>query len=247
MVKGKAEQKLIVVQHQPGIKRKRRLVFITGVIVIGAISFLLGDFQIRHRFDQVNNQLDALSAKFVELQEGEAILRQQVANLTSGREIDNLAKLDIQNTIKDFKSQVSQLEKDVSFYQNIMAPSDNARGLQVQKVDISAGSVSNRFNYKIVLAQVGDNKAYVNGVVAVNFIGMRGDKKEIIPLRNLSDQQVELGIKFKFKYFQDIEGDLVIPDGFIPESIQIVAQSKGKNASRLEQSFEWKQLLEQKS
>ena len=155
--------------------------------------------------------------------------------------------IQFQNTIKDYKSELSQLEKDVSFYQNIMAPSDNARGLQVQNVDIQAGSVSKRFSYKIVLAQVADNKAYVNGVVAVNFIGMRGDKKEIIPLRNLSDQQVELGIKFKFKYFQDIEGDLVIPDGFIPESIQVVAQSKGKNASRLEQSFEWKQLLEQKS
>jgi len=35
----------------------------------------------------------------------------------------------------------------------------------------------------------------------------------------------------------------VIPEGFIPEHIQVVAQSKGKKASRIEQSFAWKQLL----
>jgi len=247
MANRKAQDKLIVVKHKPGIKRKRRLVFVTGVVVIGAVSFLFGDYLSRYKHARVLEKLNQLAGDYAMLQDGETNLRQQVANLQSGREIDELAKQGIQETIREFKAKVSQLETDVSFYQNIMAPSDNARGLQVQKVDIQAGSVSKRFNYKIVLAQVADNKAYVNGVVAVNFIGMRGDKKEIIPLRNLSDQQVELGIKFKFKYFQDIEGDLVIPDGFIPESIQVVAQSKGKNASRLEQSFEWKQLLEQKS
>ena len=247
MVKRRAEDKLILVKHEPGIKRKRRLIFLTGIVVIGALSFVLGDFQIRHRFNIQTEQLDLLSEKFSEIRDSEIALRQQVANLQSGREIDNLAKQDIQNTIREYKTQISQLEKDVSFYQNIMAPSDNARGLQVQKVDIQPSTTPNRFDYKIVLAQVADNKAYVHGVVAVNFIGMRADKKEIIPLRNISEQQTELGIKFKFKYFQDIEGDLVIPEDFEAESIQVVAQSKGKKASRLEQSFEWKQLLENKS
>ncbi len=242
MANRKAQDKLIVVKHKPGIKRKRRLVFLTGVVVIGAVCFLLGDYQSRYQHNRVVTKLTELSNDYEMLQESEAKLRQQVANLESGRAIDDLAKEEIKETIRNYKSSISQLETDVSFYQNIMAPSDNAKGLQVQKVEIKAGAIKNRFAYKIVLAQVADNKAYVKGIVAVNLIGMQGDKKKIIPLRDISEQK-ELGIKFKFKYFQDLSGELILPEGLVPESIQVVAQSKGKKASRLEQSFEWQTLI----
>lgn len=123
-----------------------------------------------------------------------------------------------------------------------MAPSDNARGLQVQSAELKAMSDKQRYAYKIVLAQVADNKSYVSGVVAVNLIGMRDDKQEVIPLRDVSELE-DLGIKFRFRYFQNIAGELVLPDAFEPAQIQVVAQSKGKKSSRIEQSFEWQSLL----
>lgn len=247
MVKRKAEDRLIVVKHKPGIKTKRRVVFALGVLVVGVLCFLLGDYQIKQDHEKVVQELAKISQEYAALKEEEITLRQRVANLESGREIDDLAKQEIQDTIRDYKSRVSQLEKDVSFYQNIMAPSDNSRGLQVQKVEIQTGATNRRFDYKIVLAQVADNKSYVKGIVAVNVIGMQGDQETVLALRDISEQQKALGIKFKFKYFQDITGDLVLPDGFVPTNIQVVAQSKGKKASRLEQNFEWQQLIDQKS
>jgi len=242
MANRKAQDKLIVVKHKPGIKRKRRLMFITGVVVMGAACFWLGEAQSRYLHKQTLAKLNALSIEYGALKESEAKLRQQVANLESGRVIDDLAKQEIQETIRNHKAEISQLETDVSFYQKIMAPSNNAKGLQVQKVELKAGTVKNHFAYKIVLAQVADNKAYVKGLVAVNLIGMQGDKKKIIPLRDISEQE-ELGLKFKFKYFQDFNGELIIPEDLVPEKIQVVAQSKGKKASRIEQSFEWKALI----
>ncbi|MFT5716171.1 MAG: cell division protein FtsB [Oleiphilaceae bacterium] len=241
MVNRKAQDKLIVVKHKPGIKRKRRLMFITGLVVMGAACFWLGEFQSRYLHQQTLAKLDALSIEYRAIKESDASLRQQVANLESGRAIDGLAKQEIQEIIRSHKAEISQLETDVSFYQQIMAPSNNVKGLQVQKVELKAATVKNHFAYKIVLAQVADNKAYVKGLVAVNLIGMEGDKKKIIPLRDISEQEA-LGIKFKFKYFQEFSGELVIPDGLVPENIQVVAQSKGKKASRIEQSFEWKTL-----
>lgn len=242
MAKHQAEDKLIVVRHQPGFKRKLRLAFLTGALIAGALGFLLGGFQIRISHDRAIDSLSQLSGDFTLLKESEAQLSQQVANLESGRTIDNLAKKEIQNTIRSLKSTISQLKKDVTFYQNIMAPSDNARGLQVQKVEIAEGQGENRFGYKIALAQVANNKAYVNGVMAVNLIGLQDGKPKVLPLRDISEVK-ELGIKFRFKYFQNISGELMFPDGFIPGEVQVVVQSKGKKASRVEQAFAWKQLV----
>jgi cell division protein FtsB len=243
MANRKAQDKLIVVKHKPGIKRKRRLMFITGLLVMGAACFWLGEFQSRYLHQQTLAKLNALSIEYSALKESDAQLRQQVANLESGRAIDGLAKQEIQEIIHSHKAEISQLETDVSFYQQIMAPSNNTKGLQVQKVELKAGTVKNHFVYKIVLAQVADNKAYVQGLVAVNLIGLEDDKKKIIPLRDISKEE-ELGLKFKFKYFQEFSGELVVPDGLVPENIQVVAQSKGKKASRIEQSFEWKTLTQ---
>ena len=246
MVKRKADDRMIVVKHKPGIKLKRRVVFFVGVLIVGVLCFLLGGYQIKQTHEKVVQDLAKISQEFAALKEEEVLLRQKVANLESGREIDDLAKQEIQETIRDYKARVSQLEKDVSFYQNIMAPSDNSRGLQVQKVEIQASASEKRFDYKIVLAQVADNKSYVKGIVAVNIIGMQGEEEKVLALRDISEQQKALGIKFKFKYFQDITGELVLPDGFKPSSIQVVAQSKGKKASRLEQNFDWQKLVSQK-
>lgn len=247
MVKRKADDRMIVVKHKPGIKTKRRVIFFIGVLVVGVLSFLLGNYQIKQAHEKVVQELAKVSQELVAIKEEEVYLRQQVANLESGRDIDELAKQEIQETIRDYKARVSQLEKDVSFYQNIMAPSDNSRGLQVQKVEIDQGASDRRYEYKIVLAQVADNKSYVQGIVAVNLIGMLGEEEKVLALRDISEQQTALGIKFRFKYFQDITGDLLVPEGFKPTSIQVVAQSKGKKASRLEQSFEWQKLIDQKS
>lgn len=238
----KANDRLIVVKHKPGIKRKRRLFFITGVMVMSAASFLLGNYQIRLQHEQVVRQLDRLSEDYARLQKSEASFRQEVLNLESGRNIDSLAQKEIQGTIREYETTIEQLKKDVSFYQSIMAPSENIKGLQVQNLELQKTADKKRFSYKIVLAQVADNKRYVSGVVAVNIVGMQDGAKQILPLRDVSKEQSSLGIKFKFKYFQDISGELTLPPGFTAESIQVVAQADGKKASKLERSYKWSDL-----
>ena len=242
MSRHKPDDKLILVKHRPGVRRKTRLFFVTALVVVAALGFSLGQYLSGSTQARAVASLDRLSLDYEALKTQEQALRQEVANLESGRAIDEVAKLQIQGTISDLKGSVSQLQKDVSFYKNIMAPSDNAKGLQVQKVEIKAEQGNSRYAYKIVLAQVADNKTYVNGVVAVNLIGMQAGKKEVLPLRDISELK-ELGIKFRFRYFQDITGEFLLPEGFKPDGLQVVAQTKGKKASRLERSFDWRDLL----
>ena len=66
MANRKAQDKLIVVKHKPGIKRKRRLMFITGLVVIGAACFWLGEFQSRYMHKQTLATLNSLSIEIKE-------------------------------------------------------------------------------------------------------------------------------------------------------------------------------------
>ena len=48
-----------------------------------------------------------------------------------------------------------------------------------------------------------------------------------------------LDIRLQFRYFQNIEGELIVPENFEPESVQIVAESEGQNAKTVRKSFVW--------
>ena len=41
---------------------------------------------------------------------------------------------------------------------------------------------------------------------------------------------------FKFKYFQNFEGDLIIPDGFVPSRVNVKVTS---NRVSLDKTFSW--------
>ncbi len=90
-----------------------------------------------------------------------------------------------------------------------------------------------------MLTQVGDNKNFIKGFAGVNVIGTLDDKKVIYPLKDLSLEIKSLDIKFRYRYFQDIKGELTIPKGFTPEQVQVLAQASGNKAQRAEQLFPW--------
>jgi hypothetical protein len=97
----------------------------------------------------------------------------------------------------------------------------------------------NRYKFKLVLTQVGANQRFISGLAGVNVVGILDGKQKVYGLRDLSEDIQDYGIKYKFRYFQEISGELVLPKGFIPESVDIVLQSNGSKAKRIENNFPW--------
>lgn len=242
MPKQIAHDKMVLVRHQPGRKRKQIIQTILLVLVVGSLAYYVGIYSMQARHESALERLTSLSEQHRSALDEKQDLQQQVANLEQSEAINLRAKLEIQTTISALRDRVAQLQKDVAFYQNIMAPSKNSKGLQIQTVELSSLAENKRYAYKIVLAQVASNRRYIQGIVAVNFVGKQNGESVVIPLRDISPVK-ELGMKFRFRYFQEFDGELVLPEGFEPEQLQVVAQSKGKQSSRIELNSEWLELI----
>ncbi len=235
-----AEERLIIVPYQPGYGIKRRL-FVWLAILIGiaggvAIGWYLGSDHGR----QLSKENSQLSQQLAVAQQQAVQLQQQIATLQRGRAIDDAANKEVQQTIQDLEEEIQQLSKDVAFYKTIMAPSSkDDKGLKIQKLELAASKEPRKFQYKLVLTQVADNSSYISGLVAVNLIGSRGEAAEVLALRDVAGAD-DLGMKFRFRYFQDIEGELVLPEDFTASQVQVVAQATGKKATKIERIFDWK-------
>ena len=194
------------------------------------------------RLGQVEVERDQLEASATELRKQYQAARQQQISLERGRAIDEQALNQARQSIVALETRNAQLRLDLGFYKKIMAPASVAKGLQIDRLSIDKNPEGG-FDLRLVLTQVGNNKLYQSGVVAVNLLGQSGDSAEAIPLRDVSPQIDDLGIKFRFRYFQDINGSLTLPDGFEPLEVQVVAQPGGKETVQVERTFLWSKLV----
>ena len=234
----------VVVRHRPGYRLHQALILLLISVVAAVAGYAAGVARGSLHFSGLQASNEELEEALATLQSRYRDTRQQLANLERGRGIDQQALNEARRTIVELETRISSLQSDLTFYKNIMAPSEVSKGLQVDSLVLSPERSPGSWKFRLVLTQVGNNKNYISGVVAVNVIGMRDEEKEVIALRDLSPDIADLGIRFRFRFFQNVEGTLTLPDGFEPLEVQVVARAQGRKSSQAERTFDWDELTE---
>jgi hypothetical protein len=240
----KPAEEYVVIRHRPGYRLRRTAILLIFTVVAAIAGYATGLAQGGFRFSSAEESNQVLEDEVEALREDYRKARQQLINLERGRVIDEQALNQARKTIVELETRIVSLQSDLTFYKNIMAPSETSKGLQVDSFTLVPTRNRDSYDFKLVLTQVGNNKSYISGVVAVNVIGLRDEEKEVIALRDLSEDIADLGVKFRFRYFQDVEGSLKLPEEFEPLEIQVVAQAEGRKSSQAERTFNWDDLTE---
>lgn len=243
---GSPDPQLVLVAQRPAATWKRILVGLLVILVVASGFFVAGYYQgIREKLHVLDERAE-LRTETEQLKHEVAQLQEQAAIYKHGSELERQASERVRKQNIGLQNRVSELEEAVSFYKGIMAPRKNDKGLRIERLELSSTVNKQRFKYKVVMTQVADNSSYISGSVSMNLLGVRQGAKESIPFEALSQELDAGGIPFKFRYFQNVDGEIVVPAGFVPEQIEVIAQSKGRKATRLEKRFDWK-VLEVKS
>ncbi|WP_296934553.1 DUF6776 family protein [uncultured Marinobacter sp.] len=240
----KPAEEYVVIRHRPGYRLRRTAILLIFTVVAAIAGYAAGLAQSGFRFSSAEESNQVLEDEVEKLRDDYRKARQQLINLERGRVIDEQALNQARKTIVDLETRIVSLQSDLTFYKNIMAPSETSKGLQVDSFTLVPARNRDSYDFKLVLTQVGNNKSYISGLVAVNVIGLRDEEKEVIALRDLSEDIADLGVKFRFRYFQDVEGSLKLPEEFEPLEIQVVAQAEGRKSSQAERTFNWDELTE---
>jgi len=237
-VKGSKQHQMVVVPHRPFYKMA---VFMLWLIAVGALCFLT----FRYGLDQgiatrseVVQEREELRKQLAPTAQRITEMRQEIASLRLGEEIDTKATEEVRGTVESLQSDIAELNEEIRFYKGIMIPDAESKGLRIERMKLKPLADVGRFSYSLLLTQVVDKHDYVQGGVEISLVGKQGDESKELSLASLSTQN-KSAERFRFRYFQNIDGELEIPNGFEPVAVMVIAQSSGKRAQRLEKRFEW--------
>ena len=231
---------MVVVPYRPRQRILFTLFLVLGVAISAAGGWAYGYYKTMLTQQTELADQSKLTAEIGFLQLENDDLRRQIAILDRSSVMDQQANAEVQGTITSLRERVAQLEEDIVFYRQVVGEETEDTGLMIGQLNVDATTDPGRYRYKLVMRQKdADGDTFLVGHVNVNLVGLRGDEQVILALRDISEAEDELDIRLRFKYFQSIEGELALPEGFQPDRIQIAAVSTEPVSKTISEDFGW--------
>ncbi|MEZ5492816.1 MAG: DUF6776 family protein [Gammaproteobacteria bacterium] len=235
VVKGSKQERMVVVPYRPG----RRLLAAVALVALLIGGTLTGHWLGVRETGFAGGNLSAAGQRLADLEAENASLRQELALLERGSVMDQQANSEIQVTMTELREYIASLEKNLQYYRQAMTDEFADVGLVVGQMDLERAGSERRFRYKLVMRQEESDGDYLTGHVNVEVVGNREGQRVSIPLRDLTEDENQLDIKLRFRYFQNIEGELELLPGFVPEQIEVKAVATAPMAKSVSKAFDW--------
>lgn len=243
-VRGTKQVRMMVVPYNPVRRWSLLAAAAVAVLVLAFFAYL-------HGFRTANADYYELVKEHSELRgvaDTNALendhLRGELARLQMNADIDRRASGDIREEIAGLNKKVAGLNKEISFYKGLMAPTAEERGLRIRSLDLVASDNPRQYELKLVLQQLAVEHKVLYGYATINIVGKQSGNQAVLSLGDVSKQVDGKKVRVRFKYYQNIEGTLLLPVGFEPQAIAVVIDAKAKHARRgksehIEKKFGW--------
>lgn len=210
--------------------------------LIAASGYLIFEYgRISAGYDVVDAASDrAAYRKEIEgLEEEIVALKQEVALIETHREIDREAYRAVEASLASLQAKIQEQRDAIAFYRGIVSPADGESGLRVQDLRLTRGTAEREFNVRLVLVQVMKHDRKVTGDVSLSIAGSQDGVDIVYDFKDLTTAEADTTWPFSFRYFQDFNRQLVLPNGFTPERIRVEVRSKTRSIQSVEESYAW--------
>ncbi|WJG08919.1 DUF6776 family protein [Aliiglaciecola sp. LCG003] len=209
------------------------------LIVIAVVAYLAFHYGNTH-YTQQQQKINTLGQTVQNLSADNQRLTTQLNILGVEIEVQRLAAQKSQETITNGLNREAQLRQELLFYQRVMAPELQQEGFIIEAFELKKSLSDNAYRFELVLMQQEKIKNLVKGTIEVTIVGSENGKPQQYNLADLLTHS-SVGLNFSFKYFQILEGELIVPKSFSPEKVQVKAQvyQFKRKRGELEKSFDW--------
>lgn len=151
-------------------------------------------------------------------------LKQQVANLQRAAQVNEIATKSVRGTLAQREEELSALRADLGFYSRLVGGDAQRQGLKLQEVKLQPIVGSRGWNLSLSLTQNAKRGEESTGNVVVSVEGLQNNKVTRLDWTALGNGAQKDGLPFRFTYFQQLHGSIVLPADFRPTRLRIHVQ-----------------------
>ena len=209
------------------------------VVVVAAMVFVLyagwwlydlGKVHGVHELESLRTHNTVTEKLRKKLSKDNKALRERVAILERSSQIDQQAAQDIKADLGQLEVELQAAREEVEFYRGIVAPGDVQPGLRIHRFNLRRGTLPGKYHYELVLTQLKHNDKYVTGTIDWKIAGLLLGEPGEVALAGVTSPPVER-LKFRFRYFQELAGTIILPVGFEAEAVTLTIKPGGKGKS----------------
>lgn len=191
-------------------------------------------------FSQQQKAISGLKSSLQNLKVENEKVNRQLNILRVELNVLNLAQQKSFTEIKQGIDRESVLQKEIAFYQQIMAPELTQQGFIIDAFNVEKSLSDRSYRFEIVMLQREKIKNTLKGKLDITLVGSEAGQSKQYSLQALlvnPEQQLIFG----FKYFQVVDGELQLPENFQVEKVSIHAEVYQFNNKKgeLNTSFDW--------
>jgi hypothetical protein len=237
-VKGSEQYRLKVVAHRPGQLLMIRVAATVVVVVLITVTWWVARNQASVDLAELEMENVQLQGQVHQLESELDKHRQQLVSSQVNQEVGAGAQEQLRQQIIDLEKVIASLQESNQFYRQTMEPGSAGQGLRIGSLNLLPTNVPRHYLFEILVQQLAVKHELLNGSLKVVIMGKQNNQPVSYNLADISTDIAAENIKLRFRFFQKIEGGLVLPEGFEPFQVNIEATRAGAQ-SGASRSFGW--------
>lgn len=181
----------------------------------------------------LSGELASIKARLERLQAKQVVIEREADVL---RQANHL----LQEHESERQAQLGQLQSELDFYRRLTGTGGAQSGLDIYRVEIIPTDSGRVFRFILTLTQNIRRAGIITGRARMDVEGTLEDRPVTLYWSKVSDGETPEP-SFRFKYFQQLEGYLTLPEGFSPTRLLITLEAKGLRTP-VTRNYNWNEL-----
>jgi len=169
-------------------------------------------------------------------------LKERIILLERTTQIDSQMAAELQESLRQQQDEIYQLKGELEFYRGVMSSTSSAAGMNIQAMQVDKLPEDGNYRFRLVLTHVTRRDRVIEGKVDIRFEGIMNGRMTTLDIRDMSQDSV-MDLSFKFRNFKRFEGNINIPEGFMPQRVIVDLHPKEKRLSRITKVFNWSDMV----
>ncbi|MDH3218126.1 MAG: hypothetical protein OEO19_01230 [Gammaproteobacteria bacterium] len=226
-------------QHKPW------KVWLGVAMLVGLMGmfFYLGKTYQTYQLQRLQLERETLVSRIAELETRNYNLVQKNAHLEGGSKIERDAYELANQELVRLQQELLAQKEELVFYRGIVSPKDAALSVNLQSFGVRKKNNQNHYSYKMILTKSGKSTQKIRGDAKIVIRGEKAGSVSELNVSQLGLENQEQDTKFSFKYFQVFEGDIILPDGFMPFEVEIGIKPTTKKVKSFSETISWTRVL----